>query len=40
MLGWDGEAPVGALRLAAWDDDFVFVHKVKNYQLAPGVTCP
>jgi hypothetical protein len=40
VLGWDGESPVGALRLAAWDDDFVFVHKVKNYQLAPGVTCP
>jgi len=40
VLGWDGEASVGALRLAAWDDDFVFVHKVKNYQLAPGVTCP
>ena len=40
VLGWDGEAALGALRLAAWDDDFVFVHKVKNYQLAPGVTCP
>jgi hypothetical protein len=40
VLGWDGESALGTLRLAAWDDNFVFVHKVQNYQLAPGVTCP
>jgi hypothetical protein len=40
VLGFDGETPLGALRLAAWDDDFVATYKVKNYQLAPGVTCP
>ncbi|HEY3068056.1 MAG TPA: hypothetical protein VGL09_19870 [Methylomirabilota bacterium] len=40
VLGWDGESALGALHLAAWDDNFVFVHKVQNYQLAPGITCP
>lgn len=39
VLGWDGETALGALRLSAWDDDFVSTHKVKNYQLEPGVTC-
>jgi hypothetical protein len=40
VLGWDGETSLGALRLSAWDDNFVSTHKVKNYQLEPGVTCP
>jgi len=39
VYGWDGETPLGRLRLAAWDDNFVSTYKVENYQLAPGVTC-
>lgn len=39
ILAWDGDRPLGALNFAAWDDDFVSVFKVKNYQLAPGVSC-
>jgi hypothetical protein len=39
IYGWDGESPLGRLRLAAWDDNFVSTYKVANYQLAPGVTC-
>jgi hypothetical protein len=39
VLAWDGETSVGALRLTAWDDNFVSTYKVANYQLAPGVTC-
>jgi hypothetical protein len=39
VLAFDGETALGAVRLTAWDDDFVTTHKVKNYQLAPGVTC-
>ena len=39
VLGFDGETPLGTLRLSAWDDDFVSTYKVKNYQLAAGVSC-
>ena len=39
VLGFSGETPLGELRLAAWDDDFVSTYRVKNYQLAPGITC-
>ena len=39
VLGWDGETSLGSLRVSAWDDDFVSTYKVKNYVLAPGVTC-
>ena len=39
VLGWDGETALGPLKLSAWDDNFVATHKVKNYQLEPGVTC-
>ena len=39
VLGWDGETALGPLRVSAWDDDFVATYKVKNYVLAPGVTC-
>jgi hypothetical protein len=39
IYGWDGESPLGRLRLAAWDDNFVSTYKVANYQLAAGVTC-
>ncbi len=40
VLGFDGEAALGSMRLSAWDDNFVATYKVKNYQLAAGVTCP
>lgn len=40
LYGWDGETPLGQLRLTAWDDDFVSTYKIQNYQLAAGVTCP
>jgi len=39
VYGWDGETPLGRLRLASWDDNFVATYKVANYQLAAGVTC-
>ena len=39
VMAWDGETPVGALKLTAWDDDFVSTYKVANYQLAAGVSC-
>jgi len=39
VYGWDGETPLGRLRLAPWDDNFVSTYKVANYQLAPGVSC-
>ncbi|OLB94926.1 MAG: hypothetical protein AUH30_16705 [Candidatus Rokubacteria bacterium 13_1_40CM_68_15] len=39
ILGWDGENALGALRVKAWDDNFVSTYKVANYQLASGVTC-
>jgi hypothetical protein len=39
VYGWDGETPLGRLKLSAWDDNFVATYKVQNYQLEPGVTC-
>jgi hypothetical protein len=39
ILGFDGERALGPLVVSAWDDDFVSTYKIKNYQLAPGVTC-
>ena len=39
VYGWDGETPIGRLRLASWDDNFVATYKVANYHLAPGVSC-
>jgi hypothetical protein len=38
---WDGETSLEHLRLTRLaEDDFVSTHKMANYQLAPGVTCP
>jgi hypothetical protein len=38
---WDGETSLGHLHLTRLaEDDFVSTHKMANYQLAPGVTCP
>jgi hypothetical protein len=39
VLGFDGETALGELRLSAWEDNFVTTYKVKDYQLAPGVSC-
>jgi hypothetical protein len=39
VLGFDGETPLGQLRLSAWDDDFLTTYKVKSYAMAPGVSC-
>jgi hypothetical protein len=39
VLAWDGETALGAIRVNAWDDNFVSTYKVSNYQLAPGVSC-
>lgn len=39
VLAWDGQTALGALRVSAWDDNFVSTFKIKNYQLEPGVTC-
>jgi hypothetical protein len=39
VLAFDGETPLGPLKLAVWDDNFVSTFKVSNYVLEPGVTC-
>lgn len=39
VLAFDGETALGAVRLTAWEDDFITTHKVKDYQLASGVSC-
>ncbi|MBI4593741.1 MAG: hypothetical protein HY728_05950 [Candidatus Rokubacteria bacterium] len=39
VLGWDGEKPLGPLKLTAWDDNFVSTYRVANYQADPGVSC-
>jgi hypothetical protein len=39
VLGFDGETALGPLRLSAWNDDFVSTYKIKNYEVAPGVSC-
>jgi hypothetical protein len=39
VLGFDGETPLGPLRLAVWEDQFVSTFKVSNYVLEPGVSC-
>jgi hypothetical protein len=39
VLAWDGETPVGPIRVTAWNDNFLSTYKVANYQPEPGVTC-
>lgn len=39
VLGWDGEAGLGELKLAAWDDNFVATYKVANYEADKSVSC-
>jgi hypothetical protein len=40
IFGWDGETPVGQVRVALYKDDFVATFKLANYQPEPGVSCP
>ena len=40
VLGWDGETPLGPLKVSAWEDNFVASFQVKDYQPEPGVRCP
>lgn len=40
VLAWDGEAAVGALKVTAWEDDFLKTFKAANYRPAEGVNCP
>lgn len=41
ILAWDGETPLGRLRVTkVAHDDFVATYQIKNYQPDPGVTCP
>ncbi len=39
VLGYDGEKPLGPVKVKAWEDDFLKTFQVANYQPAPGVTC-
>lgn len=39
VLAFDGETPKGAIKVKAWDDNFVATYKVANYELEKGVTC-
>jgi hypothetical protein len=39
VLGFDGETPVGEMRLAAWDDDFISRYQVKGYEPPAGMEC-
>lgn len=39
VLGFDGETPLGDMKLAAWDDEFASTHQVKGYQAPPGFEC-
>jgi hypothetical protein len=40
VMAWEGETALGQLRLSAWEDNFLSTFKVKNYDVAPGITCP
>jgi hypothetical protein len=39
ILAFDGERALGAVKLGAWDDDFVTTYRMKGYQTDPGVVC-
>src|SRR5262245_51724660 len=40
VLSFDGETPKGAMKVRAWDDNFVATYKVANYEVEKGYTCP
>jgi len=39
VLAFDGDTALGAVRLTAWEDNFVATHKVNTFQPEAGVTC-
>jgi len=39
VLAFDGETPKGAMRVKAFEDNFVATYKVANYEVEKGVTC-
>jgi hypothetical protein len=39
VLGYDGDKPLGELKLRAWEDNFLQSFQVANYQPEPGVSC-
>ena len=39
VFGWDGETPLGRVRVQGWEDGFVKTYHVANYQPQAGVTC-
>lgn len=39
VLAYDGETPLGPLKIQAWEDNFLKTFRIANYQLEPGVTC-
>jgi hypothetical protein len=39
VFGWDGETPLGRVRVQGWEDGFVKTYHVANYQPEAGVTC-
>ena len=39
VLGYDGETPLGRLKIQAWEDNFIKTFQIANYKPEPGVTC-
>jgi hypothetical protein len=39
VLGWDGERALGELKVPAWDDNFVYTHKIPNYKPDAEANC-
>ncbi|MGH7391682.1 MAG: hypothetical protein ACREM3_19825 [Candidatus Rokuibacteriota bacterium] len=39
VLAFDGETPKGAVKVKAWDDNFVATYKVASYEVEKGFTC-
>jgi hypothetical protein len=39
VFGFDGETPVGQLKIQAWEDNFVKTFRIANDRPEPGVTC-
>lgn len=39
VLAWDGETPLGEVRVVGYEDDFVMTYHNPNYKLEPGISC-
>ena len=39
VFGYDGETPLGRLKIQAREDDFLKTFQIANYRPEPGVTC-